>query len=250
MALRLGLSPVLHGAAFRIEPSLPWPLRVAQAFVRASCLSCWPDERWIAGRTRLLRERGIVLFDSPGRTADLLKAAGLSFTELNNLDAVGVLSEGTVIVGEGVSFASQRGLPDVLFRAAAKGVSVLCLAPVDGVLPLPDGNDREIPCRLDLRSVTTTSSPNSTSGSTPGAGPRMARRSRRAWSSGARARVSSQKSRLQDRGGPGSRSIFRNREAASCCVASRLMSHWDHGPTPRFLLSRAIDRTGRVDMRA
>lgn len=201
-----------------------------------------------AGRTRLLRERKIVLFDPPARTADLLKAAGLPFTELNNLDAVGELSEGTVIVGEGVSFASQRGLPDALFRAAAKGVSVLCLAPIDGALPLPDGNDRELPAparlafrrndviteldkRLDARGWPEDGKEVASGLVLRGEGPRVVAEITTTGPGWPWVEI--------DFPEPGGRVVL-------CGFA--LMSHWDHGPTPRFLLSRAIDRTGRVDV--
>ena len=199
-----------------------------------------------AGRASWLRERKIILFDPPGRTAEIFKAAGLPFQELNNPDAIAELAEGTLIVGEGVSFTSQRGLPEALLRAAARGAPVLCLAPVDGVLPIPDGNDRDLPAparlafrrneiiteldrRLDARGWAEDGKEVASRLVLRGDGLTVGAEVTTAGSGWPWVEIDFSK--------PGSRIVF-------CGFA--LISHWDHGPTPRFLLARALDRTLHV----
>ncbi len=106
-----------------------------------------------AGRARWLAGRKIALFDPERTTSPTLEAMGIPFELLRNVDAIAERTEGVVLVGEGISFEDERGLAPALLRAAGRGLSVLCLAPSVGTLPLPDHADVElpVPARLTFR---------------------------------------------------------------------------------------------------
>jgi len=87
-----------------------------------------------AVRQAFLEEAQIKLFDVDGETAELLDAHEIPHSRLLNLSAMDRLTEGIVLIGEGVSFRQQRRLAETLFQAAQRGVSVLCLAPSEGAL--------------------------------------------------------------------------------------------------------------------
>jgi hypothetical protein len=99
-----------------------------------------------------LKELKITLFDPSQKTAAVLEKANVPFDLKRDVDALAGLSEGVLIVGEGVSFREERGLAERMSRLAAAGVPVLCLAPAEGSLPLP-GADGEGPSpgSLELR---------------------------------------------------------------------------------------------------
>ncbi|QEG36523.1 hypothetical protein Pr1d_38370 [Bythopirellula goksoeyrii] len=89
-----------------------------------------------SSRRSSLENTRIKLFDSDGKTAELFERYDIPHTRLLNLSAIELVTEGLVLVGEGVSFRKQRRLSETLLRAAQRGVSVLCLAPSDGNFPL------------------------------------------------------------------------------------------------------------------
>ncbi len=94
----------------------------------------------------------IKLFDADGKTAILLDENEIPHSRLLNLSAIDLVTEGIVLVGEGVSFRKQRKLPESLLRAAQRGVPVLCLAPSEGDFPLAiRRNGQPVrPSRLEL----------------------------------------------------------------------------------------------------
>jgi hypothetical protein len=101
-------------------------------------------------RSQWLKDLKIVLFDPDGKTAAVLKKMDIPFEETRNPAALVELSGGIVVVGEGVSFEDYRDLGEALVKAAAKGTSVLCLAPVAGVVPIPGLGETPAPATLAL----------------------------------------------------------------------------------------------------
>lgn len=98
-----------------------------------------PVDPW-SGLRADLAGRTLWLFD-PGRALSArLAEAGLNTTAVRNTAALAALTNGLVLVADGVSLRTQRGLADALVRAAAGGAQVILLAPLDGVIPLP-GHD-------------------------------------------------------------------------------------------------------------
>lgn len=94
-----------------------------------------------AGRRQWLASRRIVLVDPPGRTEEVFRGAGVPFTLVAADGGVAAIQAALVVVGEGTSWVEHPGLPRALALLAARGVNVLCLAPLDGSLPLPGSAD-------------------------------------------------------------------------------------------------------------
>lgn len=105
-----------------------------------------------ATRKAFLKNAQIKLFDSDSKTVELLDKNEIPHTRLLNLSAIDLVTEGIVLVGEGVSFRKQRKLSESLLRAAQRGVPVLCLAPSEGDFPLAIQQDGQLtrPSRLVL----------------------------------------------------------------------------------------------------
>ena len=119
----------------------------------------WNSPLWVfprnpfAGQLSVFKTRPIILFDPAETTARVLEETGVTFERQRNVDALAEQANGLIIIGEGVSFRAYRGLPGILIKAAAQGRRVLCLAPVDGLLPVPGGDDPDLPApgRLEFR---------------------------------------------------------------------------------------------------
>lgn len=88
-------------------------------------------------RSRWLKDLKITLFDPKGKTAELFEKAKIPFKFTRNMASLDGLGEGLIVIGEGISLKDHRGLGKTILDAAASGVPVLCLAPVDGRLPMP-----------------------------------------------------------------------------------------------------------------
>jgi hypothetical protein len=105
----------------------------------------FPDDPF-AGRRQWLESREIALVDPPGRTERAFRAAGVPFTLVAADGDVAAIQAALVVVGEGTSWVEHPGLPRALARLVARGVNVLCLAPLDGSMPLPGTADEPGAC--------------------------------------------------------------------------------------------------------
>ena len=88
--------------------------------------------RWLEGLT-------ISVFDPVGDTVGVFERSGVPFTPLRSATDIDGMRTGLLVVGEGTSWVDEPALPATLIAAAARGVSVLCMAPRDGSMPLPAG---------------------------------------------------------------------------------------------------------------
>lgn len=104
-----------------------------------------------AGRTEWLKKLDLRLLDPEKRTADSFEKAGIPFQRVANMEALAEVKNGIIIVGEGISFNDFKGLPSLLFKAAARGASVLCLAPSGGTLSLPGTGESELPVPRSMK---------------------------------------------------------------------------------------------------
>lgn len=93
-------------------------------------------------RQRWLESRQIALVDPVGRTAEAFAAANVPFTLVPADIDIAAIRPPVIVVGEGVSWADRPGLVADLAFVASRGVGVLCLAPVDGEMPLPGTGDQ------------------------------------------------------------------------------------------------------------
>jgi hypothetical protein len=150
LAIRLPVPPVkdgviqgakLHVAIFADGKEKPEAVLVKLLWI-------FPENPF-ADRSRWLKDLKIVLFDPEKKTAEVFKQTNVPFEQRPNVAGLGEIKEGTLIVGEGVSFKQFPDLPETLTRAAAGGVNVLCLAPADGTLTIP-GVDVKAPAPTSL----------------------------------------------------------------------------------------------------
>jgi hypothetical protein len=106
-------------------------------------LASFAQDVWVfpknafADRSEWLKKLKITLYDPKGDTAKVLTAAMVPFEEARDVDAVAVVKEGVVIVGEGTSFKDERGLAGALLKLPIAGVVVLVLAPSSGEVLIP-----------------------------------------------------------------------------------------------------------------
>ena len=90
--------------------------------------------QWVASRD-------LRVFDPEGRTTELFEAEEMPIRRLRDLGSLDQPGNAVVLIGEGVSLRSQRGLDRRLLQLAAGGARVLCLAPSGGRVVLTGAGD-------------------------------------------------------------------------------------------------------------
>ena len=114
-------------------------------------LADFEKEIWIfpedpfANRKEWLKNLKIHLFDPEKKTAELFENAEIPFEQTSNIDSFLEITNGVVIIGEGISFRDYRGLSDMMVKTAVKGVPVLCLASADGDMTIPGMGNADLP---------------------------------------------------------------------------------------------------------
>ncbi len=189
-----------------------------------------------ADRTRWLKGLGLTLFDPANTTAEAFEKMGIPFEPARDVDAVDALKEGTLVIGEGVSFAENRGLAEALAALAERGVPILCLAPSDGVILLPNaGEARSITLRH--ADVISAFDKRLDSEGWPGVGEFI--------SSGLVLKAEGERPVGEIAAGrvgwPWLEVGYPGRKGRLVVCGFGLMSHWEDGPTPRFLLARMLE---------
>jgi hypothetical protein len=185
-----------------------------------------------------LEDLHIIVYDPKDTTAALLKKLDVPFEEIRNLSLLAEINQGLVVVGEGVSFDEERGLGGDLIKAAARGVRVLCLAPADGTLPLPERDGTRGPAQLlfhDASAIT-----------------RLDKKlDARAWQGAPQIVVTAVAPKAADgavvaevkagsAGWPWLELRYAN-QGRLIVVGFGMMKHWDAGPSPRFLFARILE---------
>jgi hypothetical protein len=192
-------------------------------------------------RASWLKSLKITLYDPKETTAALLKKMGVPFEEVRSAAALADLKDGLVLVGEGMSFDDERALPEILIKLAAAGLPVLCLAPAQGTLPLPGAdNTLPAPSAFAFRGAEVIT--------------RVDKRlDAHGWAGKVNARVLAIKTadgsvvaeimegRGSDgRGWPWLEMRYPGRGRLVLCGFG-IMSHWEAGPTSRFLFARTLE---------
>jgi hypothetical protein len=208
-------------------------------------LATFEQDLWVfpkdpfADRTEWLKKLKIHLFDptAKGATTKVFEAAKIPFEQLRSVDAVADVKEGTVIVGEGVSFKEEKGLAAALLqKLAADGVAVLILAPAAGELLLPGLGEpaglehltfrREIVRKLDKRLDPDGWLPDG-----------------KVVASSLRVHGGDDRVTGEVIAGPGGwpwvEARYGKGRWAVCGLA--VIAKWDDGPTPRFLFARLLE---------
>ena len=96
-----------------------------------------------AGRKEWLRGLELSVYDPEGRTAERLEELDWPFHRVSNLSALESVGSHMLLVGEGVSLRSARGLMEAAVRVAEQGGRVLVLAPADGAFAPPGSGEGE-----------------------------------------------------------------------------------------------------------
>ncbi len=191
-------------------------------------------------RKQWLAELKLSLFDPERKTADIFDRAEIPFEYLPSLGAVENVTDGIVVVGEGVSLKANRLLSETLATIAAKGVPVLLLAPADGVFALPGMDQSKLPSpnRLALRRSDVIRELDKTldSDAWPPRGEILAASfTIKSESKEVVAEFSESKT-----GWSWLEMDFPGQSKLIVCGFG-IMKHWDDGPTPRFLLARLFE---------
>ena len=144
--------PVKDGVVLplRFSASIIIPGEAAPAATCEQKLWLFP-ESVLAGQQRTLKQQKITLFDPIEATAALLKTAEVPFEETHNVAALAELSEGLILVGEGIDFREYPDLAAALWNRAAAGLNVICLPPKSGAIVLNAEANRATPTNLALR---------------------------------------------------------------------------------------------------
>lgn len=233
--IRLRLPPVRTGVV------LGAMLTISAPGTKPFEKSIWifPQEAF-AHRLTWLKGLKITLFDPEGKTAALFTKAQIPFEETRNVATLAELREGVIIVGEGTSFRDYRDLPEALTQAAARGRHVLCLAPTEGTFSIPgsEGGPMPLPGSVSLRrqDVITALDKRLDATAWPPAGDLVA--SSIALTTDAAAVVGEVR---KEGGWPWLEVSYPETKGKLIICGFGLVSHWDAGPTPRFLLARLLE---------
>ncbi len=185
-----------------------------------------------------LKQLDLALFDPEKTTGSLLDDAEVPFRLVRSLGALAEVDHGLVLIGEGVSWRTQRGLPELLQELAAAGRPVLCLAPREGMMPLPKQGigpgeamamtfrGSEIVARIDKRLD---------AGFWSAKQPRPIGLALRLDIDRVVAEVAEESG-----GWPWLEIDYHAPSGRLVVCGFGLASHWDEGPTPRFLFARLL----------
>jgi len=92
-----------------------------------------------------LKDLQIRLFDPEGNTVAAFESLQIPFEEIGRSSAIGSISEGILIIGEGISLMDYRGLDELMVEASARGIPVLCLALSEGEFYMPGTRNSKMP---------------------------------------------------------------------------------------------------------
>ena len=105
-----------------------------------------------ADNQQWLEKLQIVLYDPVGKTADVFDQAKIPYKFLRTTAGIDAQAD-LVVVGEGVSLETDRGLAESLIRKASEGARILFLAPAEGQISVPGSSESDLPRpeRISLR---------------------------------------------------------------------------------------------------
>jgi hypothetical protein len=148
LVLRLDLPPTRPGVIIPGNVSI----RLAPGPEVAHPLWIFPEDPFIERRAAL-EAMNIILFDPEKNTAAVFERSQIPFRAVRDVASLAAAGNGLIVVGEGVSFRTWRGLAPAMIDAASRARPVLCLAPAPGEIPLPGlgHSDLPSPCAVSLR---------------------------------------------------------------------------------------------------
>lgn len=200
----------------------------------------------LAGKSEWARQLDVELLDPTGDTANILDTLEFPYRQVRS--TAPTESTGILLIAEGVSLVKARRLATGALEAAAAGRRVVLLSPTDGKLPIPGIAGEDIlagsvgELRFARNRVITQLDK---------------RLDARAWS-GSDNRVPSRGLLIENRRGRIETAIseepqawpwleihFPETQGILVVCGFTVIEHWEHGPTPRFLLIRLLESLER-----
>jgi hypothetical protein len=204
-------------------------------------LTVFPTDPFV-DRKQWLKDRKLTLFDPDGKTAAILTTMGIPFEETRNPAALPELRSGMILVGEGVSFREYRDLPEALFKAAARGIPVLCLAPSAGYIRLPGAEGAPLPAPKALcfrRQEVITAIDKDLDAAGWAADTELTASTLSLKADGGQVVAEVQN---DPHGWPWLEVQFPATNGRCIVCTFGIVRNWDANPTPRFLLARLLER--------
>ena len=78
---------------------------------------------------KFLEQANLYLFDPTGETSEIFESASIPCQRLESLDSVEAITEGLLVIGQGLAIEENEGLFAILTSLLEKDVSVILLAP-------------------------------------------------------------------------------------------------------------------------
>lgn len=192
-----------------------------------------------AGKKQWLKSLEIALFDPSRATLDVLEPSDVPLTFIRSTAALAGIESGVIIIGEGTSWKTQPTLPTRMLELAASGRTVLCMAPLEGRLPLPEPAGEAGPTRLTWRDGGFVSELDKrlNTQTWPADATAFASRLRLAWDDGPVATVDA----AGDIGWPWLEIEYSN-GGRLIITGARITGAWEQTPAARYILLKLLER--------
>lgn len=200
----------------------------------------------LEGKSEWAKQLDIELLDSDGRTMDVFDDWQLPYRRIRS--ATDDAQTGVLIVGEGASLVRSRSLATGLLQAAANGRRVVLLAPAEGALTMPGTEGDGLPAgsigelRLARQKIITELDKRLDSKAWPGTDNAVPFRG---------LQLESRRGRIEATVGdephawPWLEVRFPETRGVLVICGFTVIEHWEHGPTPRYLLTRLLESLER-----
>ena len=245
--IMLQLPEVRDGIIFQTQLTVEYVPRgegqAAASFTKQLWL--FPQDPFV-DRQKWLEELNLSLFDPEGQTAELFDQIGIPHRQIRNVAVLEDQEEHPfVIVGEGTSLIRNRRLAERLIGLAASGSTVVVFAPSEGAIPIPGQTSDD-----DAANVTTL----------PGELRFQKHHVIReldkrldaiAWSGldalpATRISLQNRLGRIEadvteDGNWPWLEIHYPEDGGVFLLCGFKLIEHWEHGPSPRFLFARILE---------
>lgn len=211
----------------RVKEGVTLPIRVAVE--KAVCKMQVVGRPPLAGRRQWAEQLGVVLFDPPGKTAEALQKIDLPCRRMTGQGGLATVTEGVVVVGEGLALEDQRGLDAVLCQLARQGVPVVLLAPGSGTFSLSAPG----PERFELRGADAAEAIDSLAA----ADLKGPRRFRLIGKDQALTLLVAE----EVSGYPWADFRYGGERGRVCCIGWNLLPRWETSPAPRYFFVRLLE---------
>ncbi len=210
-----------------VKEGVALPIQVAAGDAVCKILVFGTDP--LDGRSQWAEQLQIVLFDPSGKTAKAFDEIDLPYRRATGLGALAAVTNGIIVVGEGVPLDQHRGSDTVLCQLARQGVPVILLAPDSGEFTVTDPALQRFELRRDA------------------VGQRVDSRTAADLKRSGGFRVFGGQDgpvlRVTDQPSDYAWGDFRYDDSHGrlCCVTWNLLDQWETSPAPRFFFVRLLE---------